>query len=222
MKLKSLSAFGIYPWISICLVLYPVITSFTIQPPIQTNTDPLSGWNKNVLKQANTAVSATYLSYEEKKLIFYTNLCRLQPKLFCQTVLATYLKTHICKPAQAESLKKQLNIEKPSVALVPDKELCKIAHDFAKKMGEDGKEGHADFQSRMQPVMSRYNRVGENCDYGNKLPLDAFMHLLIDSSDPVHLAHRKNILDPHFTAIGVALEPHKTYQWNYVMDFGGQ
>jgi uncharacterized protein YkwD len=175
-----------------------------------------------VLKQANTARSSTYLSDEEKKLIFYNNLCRLKPKLFCQTVLADYLKTHTINNAQVTSLQSQLNADNAEAVLVPDKELCSIAHGFAKKMGEEGKEGHPDFQNRIKPVMNRYNRVGENCDYGNKLALDAFMHLLIDSSDPVHLMHRKNMLDPKFQAVGVALQPHKTYQWNYVMDFGGQ
>jgi uncharacterized protein YkwD len=188
---------------------------------IQTATDPLAAWDKAILKQANTGASATYLSDDEKKLIFYNNLCRLKPKLFCQTVLADYVKTHTTKPDLVASLQTQLNQDNALSVLVTDQQLCTIAHDFAKKMGEEGKQGHPDFQSRMQPVMDRYNRVGENCDYGNKSPLDAYMHLLIDSSDPVNLQHRKNFLDPKLQAIGVALQPHKTFQWNWVMDFGG-
>jgi uncharacterized protein YkwD len=207
--------------IGILLLSFILLTSFRSQP-VQTNQDPLSGWNMDILKQANTAQSVAYLTDNEKQLIYYTNLCRLKPKLFCQTVLAGYLKTHTDTPEQITSLKKQLNEDNACGAMVPDKELCTIAHDFAKKMGVEGKEGHPDFINRMKPVMKRFNRVGENCDYGNKLALDAFMHLLIDSSDPVNLAHRKNLLDPKFTAIGVALQPHKTYTWNFVMDLAGE
>jgi len=192
---------------------------------IQANNSSLSGWDKNVLKQANTAAGITYLSDEEKKLIFYTNLCRLNPKLFCQTVLTDYLKNNPDQQVEQSflnNLKNQLSTTKPCEALVPDQQLCEIAKNFAKKMGEQGKTGHADFQTRMKPVMAKYNRIGENCDYGNAIGLDAFMHLLIDKSDPVNLGHRKNLLDPAFTSIGVSEQPHKKFQYNFIMDFGGQ
>jgi uncharacterized protein YkwD len=73
----------------------------------------------------------------------------------------------------------------------------------------------------MKPIMTRYNKVGENCDYGYSIAVEAFIHLLIDSGDPVNLGHRKNILDANFKVIGVSGQPHKTYRWNYVMDFAG-
>jgi uncharacterized protein YkwD len=204
----------------ISLVSLLVFTSFK-GIKHQTDSDPLSGWDKDVLKKANTAEAVSYLTDEEKKLIFYTNLCRLKPKLFCRTVLTDYLKNHEDNSAQVTSLKRELNLDKPCGVLVPDVELCTMAHDYAKKMGEEGKEGHIDFQKRMKPLMSRYNRVGENCDYGYNLAIDAFIALLIDSSDPVNLGHRKNLLDANFKAIGVSCQPHKTYRWNYVMEFGG-
>lgn len=206
------------------LPAFMLISAFS-NLPTQTNSNPLSGWDKNVLKQANTAAGANYLSDEERKLIFYTNLCRLEPKLFSQTILTDYLKNN---PEQGveqsflSSLKKQLANTTPCGVLVPDEQLCGIAKSFAKKMGAEGKIGHADFQNRMKPIMDKYNRVGENCDYGNATGLDAFIHLLIDKSDPVNLGHRKNLLDPAFTAIGVSEQPHKKFQYNFVMDFGGQ
>ena len=203
------------------IMVFLSLTSFR-NSNIQNNNDPLSAWDKDILRQANSASAVPYLSDEEKKLIFFTNLCRLQPKLFCTTtVLADYLKTHPNNTSFMANLKKQLMQSKSIVALVPDKELCTMAHDFAKKMGQEGKEGHPDFQKRMQPVMSRYHRVGENCDYGDTTAISAFMNLLIDTSDPVSLGHRKNLLDPNFTSIGVSRQPHKTYRWNFVMDFGG-
>jgi hypothetical protein len=128
------------------LLIGAIVLSFTLLTSfrgasIQVADDSLSSWDKAVLKQANTAESVTYLSDEEKKLIFYTNLCRLKPKLFCQTVLADYLKTHIDKPAQIASLKKQLNEDKAMDVLVPDQELSIAASRFAMRMGEQGKTG---------------------------------------------------------------------------------
>src|SRR5579863_7017843 len=182
---------------SVVVAAFALLTSF--HTPIQDEGNPLSGWDRNVLLQANSAASVAYLSGEEKKLIFYTNLCRLKPKLFCQTVLADYLNKYpdptLGQPTIA-ALKRQLIMQDPCGALAPDEQLCTIARDFATKMGEEGGTGHADFQNRMKPVMDRYNRVGENCDYGHNLAVDAFMNLLIDKSDPANLAHRKNILDP--------------------------
>lgn len=213
-----------YIYTAVALVSLIIFSSFT-NNHIQANDNPLASWDRNVIRQANSASGATYMTNEEKKLIFYTNLCRLNPPLFCKTVLADYLQKHPDQPAgqnMLDALKKQLMAEKPCGALIPDEQLYTVAHDFAKKMGEEGKTGHADFQNRMKPLMVRYNRVGENCSYGNPLAVDAFMSLLIDKSDPVNLAHRKNILDARFTAIGVSGQPHKLYKWNYVMDFGGQ
>ena len=203
------------------LMLGMVLLAASLKVIAQTNDDPLATWDKSVLQQANTAASVTYLSDEEKKLIYYTNLCRLQPKLFCQTVLEDYLKQHPDQVKGSLGLKRTLLADKACGALVPDEDMSKMSNTFAKKMGVEGKEGHPDFESRMKPFMGRYHKVGENCDYGSNIALDAFMHLLIDQSDPVSLGHRKNILDAGFKAIGVALAPHKTYRWNFVMDFGG-
>ncbi len=184
-------------------------------------TDQLAGWDKDIIAQANTGASLSYLSDEEKKLILYTNLVRLQPKMFCQTVLANYIKEHSDTSAEAVSIQAELNAGNALPVLTPDKEMCTIAHDFAEKMGLQGKVGHPNFSIRMKPLMSRFNDVGENCNYGDEFALDAFMALLIDSSDPENLGHRKNLLDPNFTSIGVAKQPHKTYRWNFVMEFAG-
>ncbi|MCZ6692800.1 MAG: CAP domain-containing protein, partial [Bacteroidetes bacterium] len=62
--------------------------------------------------------------------------------------------------------------------------------------------------------------IGENCAYGLYSPLDIVMGLLIDEgvSD---LGHRKNILNPDYKVIGVAIRPHKSYGTNCVQDFAG-
>ena len=163
------------------------------------------------------------MSTEEKKVIFYTNLCRLKPKLFEQTEVEDYVKKNkIAASASLSSLKEELNSGTPMVVLKPDKEIYTAASAYALKMGSEGKTGHEGFQDRMKGILTRYNRVGENCSYGDSLAIDCVLRLLIDNVDPVHLQHRKNMLDPNFTVIGVSKQPHKTYRWNIVMDFAGE
>jgi uncharacterized protein YkwD len=215
----------IFAFLSAGILFAFILSSGFSKLPVQTNGSPLSGWDKNVLKQANTAAGASYLSDEEKKLIFYTNLCRLNPKLFSQTVLTSYLKNNPDQQVEQsflDNLKNQLSNTKPGGALAPDEQLSDMVKNFAKKMGEEGKTGHGDFQNRMKTILEKFNRVGENCDYGSAIGLDTFMHLLIDKSDPINLGHRKNLLDMTFTVTGVSEQPHKKYQYCCVMDFAGQ
>ena len=189
----------------------------------QAAIDPLSGWDKEILKQANTADTVSYLSPEEKKLIFYTNLCRLKPKLFCQTVLEDYLAMHpdSSNESDVSNLKNELNEDRACNALIPDSELCTMAHDYAKKLGEEGLKGHIDFDARFEHIMERFNHAGENCDYQDSTAIDAFMKLLIDSRVPGY-GHRESLMDGKFTSIGVSLQPHIKYKWTFVMEFAGK
>jgi len=62
--------------------------------------------------------------------------------------------------------------------------------------------------------------IAENCDYGSTEPLEIVMSLLIDDGI-ASLGHRKNILHPGLNYVGIAIEKHKTYGVNCVMDFSG-
>jgi uncharacterized protein YkwD len=62
--------------------------------------------------------------------------------------------------------------------------------------------------------------MAENCDYGNNKAFDIVMSLLIDEDVP-SLGHRENILDPEYKYVGTSIQPHKRYDWNCVIDFGG-
>jgi uncharacterized protein YkwD len=67
--------------------------------------------------------------------------------------------------------------------------------------------------------MKKYTEVGENIYYGPYTPLEIVIQLLIDDGIE-DLGHRKNLLSPKFNSIGVAIKPHKTYEYNCVMGFG--
>src|ERR1035437_5710318 len=52
---------------------------------------PFNKWDSTTLEKANTAKDVDYMTKDEKKVIFYTNLVRLKPELFSETYLQQYL-----------------------------------------------------------------------------------------------------------------------------------
>jgi len=184
---------------------------------------PFEKWDADVLEKANTAKDCSYLSEDEKKVVFYTNLVRMNPKLFAETYLQQYLDSaEVEKSSYVTSLKKDLASAKKANALVPLKELYESAESHAIKMGTSGREGHADYDKRLKKVEKKYSEyTGENCDYGFQNPLDILIDLLIDEGVSGY-GHRKNILNSTYYYIGVSIQPHKKYKWNCVMDFCGK
>lgn len=201
------------------------ITSFQQDDaPKQWGKNPMIGWDRSIIDQANTGKNADYLTNDERRIILYTNMARLQPKKFGETFLDYYYKKNnlfVVTP-QFTSLKEELSKAAPANALQPDKVLYDAAHSFAVKMGQEGKTGHEDFQNRMKEALTKYTKVGENCSYGDTGTMDCVVRLLIDDADPTRLQHRKNVLDPDFTSIGVSIQPHKVYKLNYVLEYGGK
>jgi uncharacterized protein YkwD len=179
-------------------------------------------WDKKVLEKANTAKDVDYMSDEEKKVIFFCNLARMNPSLFSTTILDHFMdSTGYKNSAYVVSLKKTLNTAKAGEPLVPQKDLYSIVKDHADKMGKAGKKGHEGFDKRYKPVMKNYNQfVGENCSYGFDKALRIVMQLLIDEGVG-DSGHRKNIMDPNFKNVGVSIAPHRTSTWQCVMGLGG-
>jgi hypothetical protein len=185
------------------------------------SSEMFAGWDAATLKMANTVKSASYLTDEEKSLVIYTNLCRIKPQLFRNTILENYLVRHNIKSSGfVSSLKKYLENAKSLEPLEPDEEIFKLASAYAVKMGKEGTRGHAGFKERMKPVLYRYHAVGENCDYGHSNGLDCLISLLIDNGNPDY-GHRKNIMNSSFSAVGVSIKPHKSFKTDCVMDFAG-
>ncbi len=180
-----------------------------------------SVWTPVVLKSANTAENTNYLTAAEKEVIYYINLVRSNPPLFEKTYLKKYLDSTKTNNSFTKSLMKTLKESKSMPVLDPNKELFESAIIHAIKFGCSGKIGHDNFANRMQSIKLKFSdTVGENCDYGNSKAMDIVMSLLIDEGDTSY-GHRKNILDVHYKFIGASIQPHKKYEWNCVMDFGG-
>ena len=177
-------------------------------------------WSETVLAEANTVKDADYLTNQEKEIIVFMNLARLDGQLFVDTYLTFYLElTSKNKTKNVKSLIRDLeNLEKLE-PITPQKDLFNIAKDHAKTMGKKGATGHDKFNERYDPALKTYNMVGENCYYGKGDALDIVLTLLIDENVP-NLGHRKNILNAGFNCVGVSVQPHKEYGENCVMSFG--
>jgi hypothetical protein len=178
-------------------------------------------WDPAVLKKANTAKDVNYLTDEEKAVVFYLNLVRLDPKLFGETYLKKYLDSTGDKNSFTKSLIKVLPSTKPMEVLMPSKELSAFAKEHATKFGKENKIGHGNFKERTKNIKADFRGyIAENCDYGNNKAFDIVMSLLIDENVQ-SLGHRENILNPVYRFVGTSIKPHKRYDWNCVMDFGG-
>jgi len=151
------------------------------------------------------------------------NEVRTNPQSFLNGRLLPYLKEHgLENNSYAKSLVTELEIAKPINALQSSSVLQKLAKGHALDMGQKGTIGHnssngTTFEKRVRAKI-KSGMIAENCDYGNAEPLDIVMSFLIDDGI-TSLGHRKNILHPSLSYVGIAIEKHKTYRVNCVMDF---
>ena len=181
-------------------------------------------WTSEQLAQANAARDASYLSEQEKQVVFLCNLARMDGALFA----ATYLAQHTPNDPSnwyIASLYRDLQTVKDRQLLYPDKRLYDTAAYHAADMGRTGRTGHTssngtDFADRVYGGLGEKTLIAENCSYGynNDQAINIVIQLLIDENVS-SLGHRKNILNPDLSAIGVAIAPHATYEYMCVMDF---
>jgi len=151
------------------------------------------------------------------------NEVRTEPQVFLQARLFPFVKENgLENNTYAKTLIEELKTAKPKNPLQSSQVLEKLARGHALDMGEKGKVGHTSsngtsFETRLRKKI-KTGMIAENCDYGNSEPLEIVMALLIDDGI-TSLGHRKNILHPSLKYVGIAIEKHKTYGTNCVMDF---
>lgn len=185
-----------------------------------------TGWTKEVHAKANTAKDESYLNEQEKKVIYYTNLVRVNPKLFADTYLKNYLdstKSIFRKKKYIASLYKDLEKASPCPQLLPRRDLFDLAKRHSIDMGAHGKIGHQTsggdpFSARIEELKKTYGFVYENCQYGYSDALSIVVDLLIDE-DVADLGHRKTILNPTLKYAGASIQPHKKFRVNCVIDY---
>lgn len=170
----------------------------------------------------NTAVSVSYLTEGEKNVIFLINQVRTDPPRFAKE----YLESRRGEGNEAEECYQELLKAEPLQPLKPSKALSLASRDHATDMGAKGLVGHegpngktpTDRVKKYGIFTGPYTGPWENCSYGFDDPRQIVLQLLIDKGVPSR-GHRKNIMEKAVNFIGVAIQPHKTYTFNCVMDF---
>jgi uncharacterized protein YkwD len=158
----------------------------------------------------------------EQTMIDLVNFVRTEPKKFLKEVVQPYLQENELQTNRfAKTLVRQLEMVKPVHPLIAQNDLMLMARSYADEAGKKGWTNHVQTNQRFKKFAPQFATTGENLHFGSSTPLDIVMSLLID--DNVQgVGHRKNILDPDYTHIGVAFGSHKTYDYIGVMTFGGE
>ena len=197
------------------LVMFPIIND---------------SWSKEEIKKADTAKGYDYLSNDEKNIILFINLVRMDGNKFSNSLLEEWVKMYKLDKTGAteagqyvKSLYDDLKEIKNLPLLIPSKNLYNAAYYHAKDMGKTGQKGH--FSSNGTPYEERilkfgnYKKAAENCYYGLISPYLITMTLLIDYKEPT-LGHRKTILNKYYKYIGVSIQPHNSsFSFNCVQEF---
>ena len=188
---------------------------------------PFHSWKTRDLAKANSARRVENVSFQEKKVIFYINLARMDGGLFVDTYLKDYREdVRIPKNKYYRSLVKTLREQESLPPLQPQEDLFKEAVKHAKEMGRTGKKGHRSanhksFDERMRKFKKKYVKMKENNQYGYPDALSIVIDLLIDDNQE-SLIHRKTLLHKDLNFIGVGIRPHKKFQINSSLLFGGK
>lgn len=176
-------------------------------------------FSKSQIDAAKTFESADYLTAEEKNVIFYCNLARLDGKAFVEAFLSDLKES---QDSYEKSLVDTLVTVKDFPMLVPNKKLSEAAEYHANDIGKAGVVQHESTDgTKTFDRVKRYYQGGymaENISCGYSDALNIVRQLLIDKGVE-SLGHRKNILGNKYCRIGVAIREHATYRHCCVQDF---
>ena len=188
---------------------------------------------------ANTAGNVTYLTGEEKDMVIYMNLARMDGEKFFYTYLQDFIDSHNKQMQQYsnyndlkisrtdkyyKSLEKDMKDVKGMPMLWPDEALSWVAKQHARDMNKNNFAAHNSSDGRK--VKDRIGQMypkksnGENLAFGFKTGLGNICMLLIDKGVP-DLGHRKMIIKTPYDMnfVGVSIQPHKSYSYCSVTDF---
>lgn len=206
-------------------VLVLILSFFVFSNSIfaHSTTSPLqafsNAWTDEKYEAANTARNALYMSEAERQVIYILNLVRMNPALFESTVVKQYpdfkRNAKLKQSSYYKSLVATLSKLNSLPILIPNRSCFESAKCHAETSGSKAYVGHERITADCKKN-SFY--TGECISYGYSDALDIVMALLIDENVP-NLAHRANFLG-NFKSIGVSIQPHKSYRYNAVIDFG--
>lgn len=218
----------------IIIWLLPIASALTVNTVQASNT-----WSKEELRAANTAKNADYLTAEEKDLVMYMNLARINGEKFFNTYFQEFAEEHNTQMAKYsnynqlkinkngryyKSLKEDLKKIRNLPAFHPDEALSWVARQHAKDMNTHNYAAHKSKDGRTvkDRISSMYpNRsLGENLAFGYASGLGNVCMLLLDQG-VADLGHRKLILNTalKLNYVGISIQPHRGYRYCSVSDF---
>jgi uncharacterized protein YkwD len=187
---------------------------------------PLAKINQGLLKRLEESPIFLNASKPEKDFIYWTNFARLYPRSFCDSVLIPFLKEQpSAKEVEANQLINDFYKLGELPLLFPDIILSQSskehAIDLSTRKGEishRSKDGKTFFQ-RMK-IAGVKTCSGENISMGQEDQLIALLLLYLDIGLP-DAGHRKNLMNPRFTIMGVSVQKLKgESQFIAVQHFG--
>lgn len=171
------------------------------------------------IAKANTVGKASYLSDEEKLVIVYCNLARLDGATFVSSYLSDLRNS---SNSYERSLLKELPQIKNLPMLYPNQKMYNAAKYHVNDIGQKGLVQHnsSDGTGFVKRLRGFYDGgfIAENISFGYDGALDIVRQLLIDSGVE-GCGHRRNILGERYTRIGTAIGDHKEYDFMCVQDF---
>jgi len=196
-------------------------------------------WTEAEFRKANTADQADYLTNEEKNVVMYMNLIRIDGEKFYHTFLEDYINNYNAKVRKYRnynelritrsnpyyiSLLKNLKGLKNLPLFYPDQKLYTLSRAHAQDLNRNDLATHESSNGdRFSKRLSKYFQnkpMSENIDFGYSNSLDIVCHLLLDCGVP-DLGHRYTLLDQKYklNTVGVSIQPHPSYTFCTVIDF---
>jgi uncharacterized protein YkwD len=215
---------------------------FLFVPTLHANTlaaqQAYPTFTKEELKMANTAGNASYLSGQEKDMVMYINLARIDGEKFFNTFFEQFIDDYnqemrkynnynelrINKnTSYYRSLKQTLSQIKNLPVFWPDEALTQVARKHAQDLNRNNFTGHKSSDGRS--VKDRIDSVypnkssAENLAFGFPTGLGNICMLLLDKGVP-DLGHRKSLLNTNLklNKIGAYIGPHPSYRYCAVID----
>lgn len=180
--------------------------------------------NNYILNQLEKNEIYLELNQSEKEFIYWTNYARLFPKSFRDIILLPFLKQQpTTKGRYSASLIKELTTSPSLPFLEPEEKLYLTAKSHAldlskykNKIGHQSTNGTS-FSDRMK-MGGIINCASENISLGATEPVVSLLLLYLDIGLP-DLGHRKNLMNPIFSKIGVSVQRFANNQDIMVQDF---
>lgn len=184
---------------------------------------PLPPVQQAVLQSFSSSPVTASLNPEVKDWYYWTNYLRLRPKAMWDSIVEPVLKVYPqLNTGYAKSLKKDLYNTPVLPPMVPSGMLLKLSQSHANDLAKSGRPSHSSsngtsFQDRMTKA-GVLKCAGENISMGDDNVVLSLVFLLIDEGIP-DLGHRKSLLNPAYTELGVGSAKMANNSRMVVQDF---